>query len=173
MSDQSYNETRAADVTVLSGTPLQVESMTLAGFYWNNWVGSAVVGARIYDASTQQLIASATVTESSVGTVTVPISATLVPGGDYRVGVFAATSPPNGGKGTFFLPNGENPWLIPYTEADGLLRINGAYDIGLSDSFPAFQSEDVPQVSLVVQIPEPASLGLLVAGFTALLFRRR
>jgi len=172
MSDQSYNETRAADVTVLSGTDLLVESMTLTGFYFNNWVTSAVVGARIYNTSTQQLIASANVTDSSGGPVTVPISATLVPGGDYRVGFFAATTPANGGIGTFFLPAGENPWLIPYTEADGLLQINGAYDIQ-PDSFPANLSEAVPQVNLqVVVVPEPACMGLLAVGVTALLFRR-
>lgn len=172
MSDQSYNETHAADVTVLAGTDLLVESMTLAGFSYGPST-SAVVGARIYNTSTQQLIASANVTDSSGGSVTVPISAILVPGGDYRVGFFAATTPPKGGQGTFFLPDGENPWLTPYTEAGGLLRINGAYDIE-PDSFPANLSEAVPQVTLeVVLVPEPGSMGLLAVGVTALFCRRR
>jgi hypothetical protein len=57
MADQSYNETRAIDVTVLSPDNLFVESMTLTGF--NLYGRTDVVGARIYDTTTQSLIASA------------------------------------------------------------------------------------------------------------------
>src|SRR5271170_7220420 len=67
---QSYNETRGVDVTVLSGTDLLVESMTLVGFDGSGIATAAVLGARIYDTSTQLLIASADVTTSSIGPVT-------------------------------------------------------------------------------------------------------
>jgi PEP-CTERM motif len=165
---QSYNETRAVDVTVLSGADLLVESMTLAGFDGSGIATSAVLGARIYDTSTQSLIASADVTVSSAGPVTVPISATLVPGGDYRVGFYAVTTPPNNGEATLFDPAG-----FPYTETSGLLRINGAYDIA-TDSFPAYSNIFEPQVSLeVVPVPEPGSLVLPGIGLLGVLAFRR
>lgn len=151
MSGQSYNETRTTDVTVLSGTDLLVESMTLDGFDMGG-ATSALLGGRIYDDATSQLIASGNVTIYSDELVTVPISATLASGGDYRVGFYAATNPPNYGNANVFLPS-----VFPYTELTGLLQINEAYDIP-ADSFPTIWNEALPLVSLqVVAVPEPAT----------------
>lgn len=165
---QSYNETRAVDITVLSGVDLLVESMTIVGFDGSGVATSAVLGARIYETGTQSLVASAEITVSSAGPATVPISATLVSGGEYRVGFFAVSTPPENGQAILFYPD------LPYTEAAGLLRINGAYAIS-DDSFPLYSNIFVPQVSLVaVPVPEPGSAGLLCMGALGVLgFRWR
>ncbi len=82
IADQSYNETRAVDVTVLSSVDLNVSSMTLSGIG-----GSGLAKAVIYDSNTQLLIASAQGTLTG-GTITLPISATLRSGGEYRIGFY-------------------------------------------------------------------------------------
>jgi hypothetical protein len=143
--------------------------MTLTGFDGSGIASSADVGARIYDTSTQALVASAGVTVNTVGPVTVPISATLVSGDDYRMGFYAATTPLNNGEATLFLPVG-----FPYTETSGLFRINGAYDIA-TDSFPSNTNEFEPQVSLEVVpvVPEPGGPVLLGLGLLGGLGFRR
>jgi hypothetical protein len=67
--------------------------MTLIGLHVAS--GTALVGARIGDAISQAVVASAN-SNVSVGallTVTIPISATLAPGGTYRVGFYVQTNP--------------------------------------------------------------------------------
>ena len=90
---QSYNETRAVDVTVLSPVDLLVDSMTLSGI-----VGSGPADAVIYNSANGSLIASATGNVVN-GTVTVPISVTLIPGDEYRIGFYGILR-----QGNFFLP---------------------------------------------------------------------
>ena len=161
---QSYNETRAVDVTVLSALNLSVSSMTLSGIN-----GTGTAEAVIYNSNTQALIASATGTLTG-GTITLPISATLVPGGDYRIGFYGLL-----GSGTEFEPNG---WTLshetPYTESNGLLQINSAWDLA-NNAFPTNPNLFVPEITMqVTSVPEPgtpalAGLGLLLS----LLFYKR
>jgi hypothetical protein len=157
LAGQSYNETRAADVTVLSPLNLAVTSMTLSGIN-----GSGTAKAVIYDSNTQALLASAQGTLTG-GTITLSISATLVSGDEYRIGFYGLL-----GSGTEFVPS------FPYTESSGLLRINNSWSIA-TDSFPVNSNLDVPEISLqVTQVPEPAGLILLGAGLlSALAVRRR
>jgi len=158
LAGQSYNETRAADVTVLSPLNLQVSSMTLSGIG-----GSGTAKEVIYDSNTQALVASAQGALTG-GTITLSISATLVSGDEYRIGFYGLL-----GNGTKFLPSS-----FPYTESSGLLRINNSWGIS-TDSFPTNPNVDVPEVSLqVTQVPEPGSLILVGLGLLgALDFRRR
>jgi hypothetical protein len=162
---QSYNETRAVDVTVLSALNLAVSSMTLSGIN-----GSATAEAVIYDAHTQALLASASGTLTG-GTITLPITATLVSGVEYRIGFFGLL-----GSGNGFIPNG---WSInnetPYTESTGLLRINSAWDDTLGNGFPSIPNLEVPLVSLdVTTVPEPNDAALLGLGLLlSILFAKR
>jgi hypothetical protein len=146
MASQSYNETRAVDLTVLSPTSLVVTSMTLTSVAG----GLGVANAVIYNSQSQSLIASA---QGNVvgGTVTVPISATLVTGGEYRIGFYGQL-----GNGTLFVP-GDPPYTLPgnfpYIDSSGFLQINNAWSIS-TDSFPTIPNLAVPLVRLnIIPIP--------------------
>lgn len=143
---QSYNETRAVDVTVLSDLDFCITSMTLRGLGIGS-ATSATVGARVYNSNDTSLIAKASVTVFSGGTVTVPIAATLVSGGNYRIGFYVETSPRSQGNGILFDPDPPDLGGFPYTEATGLLRLNNAYSIA-SDTFPANWNIYEPQLEL-------------------------
>lgn len=157
LTGQSYNESRAVDVNVLSALNLSVSSMTLSGIN-----GTGTAEAVIYNSNTQALIASATGTLTG-GTITLPISATLVSGDEYRIGFYGLL-----GSGTEFEPNG---WTLsnetPYTELNGLLRINSAWEGG--NAFPTNPNLFVPEITMqVTTVPEPgtpalAGLGLLLS----------
>lgn len=155
---QSYNETRAVDVSVLSPENLTVTSMTLSGIYGIGDDASAL----IYD-STGNLIASSSGNVMNDGTVTVSISATLISGDEYQIGFSGDLL-----SGALFDPGSYESTLpniyFPYTESSGLLRITGAYD-GALDSFVTEPNEFEPQISMqVVQVPEPGSAVFLAIG---------
>lgn len=162
---QSFNETRAVDVTVLSPLNLAVSSMTLSGIN-----GSGTAEAEIYDAHTQALIASATGTLTG-GTITLPVSATLISGDEYRIGFFGIL-----GSGNGFIPSG---WTLshelPYIESTGLLQINSAWDDTTGNGFPSIPNLEVPLVTMqVTTVPEPGNVALLGLGlFLSILFRKR
>jgi len=151
---QSYNETRAADVTVLSALNLDVSFMTLSGID-----GSGLATAVIYDANSQALIASAQGNLTG-GTITLPISATLLSGHEYRIGFSG-----NLGDGTDFIPV-----VLPYTESSGLFQINGCWD-GEVGGFPSIPNLSEPLVTMVVTaVPEPGTIAM--AGLAFLLAKR-
>lgn len=162
---QSYNETRAVDVTVLSPLNLAVSSMTLSGIN-----GTGTAEAEIYNAQTQALIASATGTLTG-GTITLPISATLISGDEYRIGFYGIL-----GSGNGFIPNG---WTLshesPYADSTGLLQINSAWDDTTGNGFPSIPNLEVPLVTLqVTTVPEPNNAALLgLALFLSILFHKR
>jgi hypothetical protein len=160
MPGQSYNETRAVEVTVLSPENLLVESMTLAGFNENG--KSVVVGARIYDTSTHSLIASANA-NATAGPVTVPISAILVSGDEYSIGFFGDL-----GSATVFAPSS-----FPYTDSSGWLQIDGASESRF-DAFPSSENIFSPQISLQASlVPERGNMATLGIGVFAILGFRR
>jgi len=153
---QSFNETRAVDLTVISATDRIIESLTLNGI---NLPGapSALAGARIYDSATQAQIASSDVTVGGGSfdmSVTVPISARLVSGQSYRVGFYIEREQSSNATGNFFVPelfsDLYNP--ISYTESSGLFRINSAHAIG-SDSFPVNSNMAVPKMIIRTRCP--------------------
>jgi hypothetical protein len=150
LAGQSFNETRAADVKVLTTGPLTVSSMTLSGLdIVGSSATSATIGARIYDSNSQALVASgnANVNAGSQLTVTIPIAATLASGATYRVGFYVQTAPsPGGGSGTVFLANS-----FPYTEPTGRFQIVAAWDSSPSgDVFPTTTNTALPQMTITV-----------------------
>ena len=153
MDSQSFNETRAADIKVLTPGPLTVSSMTLSGL---NVVGSsATVGARIYDSSSGALVTSgnATVNAGSQQTITIPIAGTLASGATYRVGFYVQTAPSTGGgSGTILVVNGATlTSFTPYTESTGRFQIVAAWDSSPSgDVFPTTVNTALPQMTIAV-----------------------
>jgi hypothetical protein len=146
MDGQSFNETRAVDVTVIASSDRAVEKMVLGGL---NLGGPATVGARIYDA-TQVLVASADASVSTIGpdlTVEVPIAATLVSGRTYRIAFWVQTSPLWHGSGNFFIPT-----ALPYAEPTGLFRIDAAYAYP-DDVYPTNPNQAVPQMTITTRCP--------------------
>ena len=132
--NQSFNETRAVDVQVLSPGGVRVAAMTLRRF--NVGSGTGTLGARIYT-STGSLQASA---DTAVGagfdqTVTIPVSATLTAGSIYRVGFHLVTNPPGGGSGDLTDPPPTGFGVTPYTEPTGSLQVLSAWQIA-SDVLP-------------------------------------
>lgn len=137
---QSFNETRAVDVTVLGAANRAIESITLKGL--NQPASSALVGARVYDSATQALLASGdTIIGPSTGMpVSVPISAKLVGGHGYRVGFFVETNPSQPASATLFFPA-----AFPYVETAQVFRINSAH-AGAGDAFPTGPNVAAPQM---------------------------
>jgi len=141
---QSFNETRAVDVTVLSASDLAVERMVLDGY--KQPTASAVVGARIYDSSTNALVSTSqdvNISAPSIGVpISIPVSATLVSGRNYRVGFYALGTPQSSLSGDVF-----QPASFPYTENSGLFRINSAHSVG-ADAFPQGPNIFAPRVTI-------------------------
>ena len=150
---QSFNETRAADVTVLTTGPLAVSSMTLSGLDIGGTGTTALAGARIYNSSgTLVASANATVNAGSQQTVTIPIAATLASGATYRVGFYVQTTPASQGSGTILVVNGATlTSFTPYTEPTGRFQIVGAWDSSPSgDVFPTSVNIFLPQMTIAV-----------------------
>ena len=145
---QSFNETRAADVKVLTAGPLTVSSMTLGGLNIGSSASSALAGARIYDSSSGALVASgdATVNAGSQQTITIPIAATLASGATYRVGFYVQTNPTGSGSGTVFVVTS-----FPYTESTGRFQVVAAWDSSpAGDVFPTTTNTVLPQMTITV-----------------------
>jgi hypothetical protein len=151
---QSFNETRAVDVTVLTSLDLYVSSMTLRDLDIG-FATSALVGARIYNSNTTQLVASANATTSSGGTITVPLAATLASGGGYRVAIYVETSPEFQASARLYRPDPDGTGGFPYTEMLGKLRINSAHALA-DDAFPSNVNFGVPQIVLQVAEGPPS-----------------
>jgi hypothetical protein len=142
---QSFNETRGVDVTVLAAADLAVSSIKLEGLDLGG-ATSALVGARIYNSTSQALVGTGQVTVTAGGSVAVPLSANLEAGGNYRVAFYVATTPASLASGTFVSNSGG----FPYTEATGLFRINSAHSTA-PDAFPGSANIFVPQICLHVR----------------------
>jgi len=167
-SNQSFNETRAADVKVLSPLDLSVANTTLREF--NVGPGaSGTLGARIYDSVSGTLLSSgsAPVAAGANQSLTVPVTATLATGHTYRVGFFLDVGG-SAGSGDFIDVNPPGLPITPYTENTGLLQITGTFQ-QLTDSFPTNQNFGLPFISLdVTPVPEPSKWVSLAAGLLML-----
>jgi hypothetical protein len=144
---QSYNETRGAEVVVLSAGNITIQSITLGGFFCGNNGGtdSAYLGARIYNSTTAALLASANDSVFNIynTNVTIPISYTLISGNTYRIAVYAwGPHPPTGNSGLMY-----HPATLPYTEPTGMLRINHGYE-SLNDTMPLNNNIYIPLLTL-------------------------
>jgi len=153
---QSFSGTRAVDVTAISKTDHIIEGFTIDGLNFEG-ANSAFVGARIYNSATKKLLACSNVTVpggSNRVTVTIPISATLIPGQSYRLGCYIKTEPLGKDLGDFFQATAfsdiNDP--KPYNEASGMFTINSAYSIE-SDVFPSVKSTLIPQMSIFTRCP--------------------
>jgi hypothetical protein len=146
---QSFNETRGVDFVVnplcnnLVVRSMRLDTLTIS-------TASATVAARIYDSSSNLLLASA---QTTVGIgagqiVTLPISAVLSIGGHYRACFFVDASG-FGGSSTMFDPAPPSIGGFPYTEATGSLQIQGSYQSYL-DEFPTTVSTAVCKMTLNV-----------------------
>ena len=173
---QSFNETRAADITVLGPLDFLVQSMTLNHF--NNGDASGTVGARIYN-SGGSLIASADVVVGNGvdQSLTIPVSETLLAGQGYRVGFFLSTLSGSGGSGSMYDPDPSGSGTTPYTPTAGFFTVNQGFSTP-TDVFPNNTNSFIPLTMTVsgIAVPEPSTfvlcgLGLLSLGFVV--WRRR
>jgi hypothetical protein len=144
---QSFNETRGVDITILSSTNINVQSVTLHGFF-SGLLGqdTAYVGVRIYNSSTAALLASTpydTVYNIAGGDVTIPFVYTLISGNTYRFSFFCGgPNPPTHNSAYLFLPIS-----FPYIENSGSLQIVHAYAYP-ADVFPSNTNMGVPLITI-------------------------
>jgi hypothetical protein len=148
MPGQSYNETRALDVTVLSPPDLSVERMVLDGYRFVS-TGGAVIGARIYDSSTKALVSTSqdvNLPGPSIGVpISIPVSATLVSGRSYRLGFYVLGNPQASSSADLF-----QPASFPYIENAGLFRINSTHSV-IADAFPQGPNLAAPRVTITTR----------------------
>jgi hypothetical protein len=145
--NQSFNETRAVDITVL-GSDRMVVSMTLKEF--NLVETSGMVGARIYDTATGTLVAVADL-PAGPGfdqSITIPISALLQLGRTYRVGFFISAGC-CGGSGDFIDANPSGLALTPYLDLTGSVQVTAAWAFP-ADVFPTNPNGYVPLMAIEV-----------------------
>jgi hypothetical protein len=147
---QLLNQTRAAQVTVLPGLgPVLVQSITLYDLNIAADPSWTTVRAKIYN-SDGTLNASAQISVSPTTPqqeVTIPISATLVEGGTFRVGFYVSTSTGNPVPATFLVPTGwQSPSNSPpYNETTGFFKIESSWE-SPGDTFPSNNSLNVPKI---------------------------
>jgi hypothetical protein len=149
---QSFNETRAVDVTVLS-SDVQVTAMSLAHL---DIGGTAVrpVGLRIYEPLTGVLLAShdTMLPPCMDGGVKLTVSFLLRSGHTYRLGFHC------GDASSFCSGAGYRP-SFPYTEHKGILRIDSAYAT-TPDTCPRNFNLMVPFITIFYVTPAKVSDGL-------------
>lgn len=166
--NQSFNETRGVEVSIVGGNDLQVTAMTLKRFDINTDSGGTV-GARIYD-SLGNLLAR---TNQIVGfgadqSVTIAISALLQNGDTYRLAFFVSTD--NwGGNADLFDPDPPNSMqFFPFTDSTHNMQILQYYS-EILDAFPTKQNIGLPFITVEANpVPEPSAYLLLSSGFACM-----
>ncbi len=142
--NQSYNETRGVDVTVVSPNDILLTGMRLDVFNVGG-DGMALTGARIYSTATHALLYHLDTTVYSIyqGVVNFQISYILKHDSTYTVSLFCGgTNSDNSAQMFQPISNG-----YPYTESLGLLKVLEAHAVG-ADAFPANHNIYVPRMKL-------------------------
>ena len=143
---QSFNETRGADVTILTPDAQSLSEMELQSF--NVLAASGTLGARVYDQNTHVLIAAAdrAVSSGNNQTLSIPIAATLLAGHTYRICFFVDVGG-FGGSGTMFDPAPAGPGGTPYVDATGTVRVEAIWE-NPNDGFPENVNGGLPLMLL-------------------------
>ncbi len=139
---QSYNESRAMDVTVLSAVPVHITSMTIK--YLNSGADNTVMlGTRVFNTSNMASVFShdTTLSMSMINaTIIVPVSYTLLPGESYRIGFFCGGPNQDNSAGMY------HP-TFPYNESHNLLQINAGKE-AINDVYPNNMNIYIPVMNL-------------------------
>jgi len=136
MNGQSFNETRALEVTPV-GADAIVSQLILDGL---NVPNGGKVGARIYAVSSQSLIASGDVNVGSGANqqVIVNVAATLAAGKSYMVGFFVEAA--QTASATLFLPSS-----LPYSS--GAFNVSAIRELA-ADGYPVNVNQGAPKVTI-------------------------
>lgn len=142
MPNQSYNESRGIDITVISSS-MNVTAVTLKRF--NTWAAKAFIGLRVYNSTTHALLfkRDSIIASMHDGSLTIPASFMLEQGQSYRVCFYCIDYPntSNTSSAYVYVPT------FPYVESSNLIRINEAYQSNL-DQFPENKNLCTPFISL-------------------------
>lgn len=142
--DQSFNETRGVDITVLS-SDIHMTGITLRRLKVSSATG--FVGLRIYNSTTQALLLKkdSVVQTMQDDSVAFSVSFVLKKGEQYRISFhcydYYNPGASNSCSGYMYVPN------FPYTEASKHLMINGAYQ-NVADTFPGNVNLFMPFIAM-------------------------
>jgi hypothetical protein len=132
---QSFNETRAIEVTV-PAPDRAIQSVSVRGLLLP--AGGGLIGARIYESASQLLVASSsTNVAAATSMVTLPMQVTLTAGKSYRIGIFVQSNPPQQASGC----------ILGGPVLDDTFTVTGVFE-SPDDSFPNNVNLDAPEIAI-------------------------